>query len=249
MKGRTFTSLEAENACLRHWEETVADTRVHGTIRQQVGTVFRQVERSALQPLPRERFPFFHEGQRRVNRDGHVDVARAYYSAPPEYLGRSVWARWDSRTVRLFNSRLEQIAFHVRQEPGRFSTDARHIVSAKISGLERGAAWLLGRTRTVIGVQASRWAEGVVAARGIEGVRVVQGLLSLAQRHSAAQLEKACEVAASYQSYRLRTIRTLLKRAAPPQPALEFLDSHPLIRDLADYARVVHKAVQEEIRR
>jgi len=54
-----------------------------------------------------------------VNRDGHVEVAKPYYSAPPEYLGRSVWARWDQRVVRLFNRRFEQIALHIRREPGR----------------------------------------------------------------------------------------------------------------------------------
>ena len=248
LRGRSFASLEEENQCLWRWEETVADRRVHGTTRQQVGKVFTEVERPALGPLPLERFPFFQEGQRSVNRDGHVEVARAYYSAPPEYLGRRVWVRWDSRTVRLFNQRLEQIAIHARLEPGRFSTDARHIVSRKISSLEHGAAWMLERARTAVGVHAAGWAEAVMQARGIEGVRVVQGLLSLAKRHAAQDLEKACEVAASYASYRLRTIRTLLKRQAPKQEALPFLETHPLIRSLDDYAALVHASVQKEAR-
>ena len=57
LRGRSFTSLEEENRHLRHWEETVADTRVHGTTRKQVGKMFAEVERAALKPLPRERFP------------------------------------------------------------------------------------------------------------------------------------------------------------------------------------------------
>ena len=61
-----------------------------------------------------------------MNRDGHIEVAKAYYSAPPEYLGRRVWVRWDGRVVRIFNDRLEQIAVHVRAEPGRFSTAPAH---------------------------------------------------------------------------------------------------------------------------
>jgi hypothetical protein len=31
--------------------------------------------------------------QRTVHRDGHIELARAYYSVPPEYVGRKVWAR------------------------------------------------------------------------------------------------------------------------------------------------------------
>jgi hypothetical protein len=39
-----------------------------------------------------------------------------------------------------------------------------------------------------------------------------------------------------------------LRRQAPKQEALPFLEAHPLIRDLADYARVVHDAVQKGAR-
>ena len=100
-----------------------------------------------MRPLPTERFACFREAQRMVNRDGHVEVAKAYYSAPPEYLGRRVWVRWDARVVRIFNHRFEQIAVHARHEPGRFSTLALHLVAEKISGIERGAEWLLSKVR------------------------------------------------------------------------------------------------------
>ena len=43
--------------------------------------------------MPVERFACFSEAQRIVSRDGHIEVAKAYYSVPPEYLGHTVWAR------------------------------------------------------------------------------------------------------------------------------------------------------------
>jgi transposase len=91
LKGRRFTSLQEENRFLLDWELTVADTRIHGTTRRQVGKHFTDVERGALLPLPLEPFPSFHEGRRTVHRDGHVEVERAYYAVPPEYLAREVW--------------------------------------------------------------------------------------------------------------------------------------------------------------
>jgi transposase len=245
LKGRQFQSLEGENTFLRHWEQTVADTRVHGTIRQQVGKLFTDAERPALLPLSAERFPFFHEGQRTVHRDGHVEVDKAYYSVPPEYLGRRVWVRWDARLLRVFNDRLEQIAAHVRQEPGRFSTQKQHIASEKIAGVERGAVWLLGRIR-LLGAQAAQWAEAVIEHRGVEGVRVLQGLLSLAGRHTATLIDRACGVALSCGQYRLRTVRALIGRDAPKQEPLPFVEEHPLIRPLADYEQLVHTAFQKE---
>jgi len=38
LKGRQFPTLAKQNEHLRHWERTVADTRIHGTTRKQVGT-------------------------------------------------------------------------------------------------------------------------------------------------------------------------------------------------------------------
>jgi len=149
--------------------------------------------------------------------------------------------------VRVFNERLESIATHLQREPGRFSTQPVHIAAAKISNVERGAAWLLGQTRR-IGPQAARWSEAVVQTRGIEGVRVLQGLLHLASRHPCDQLEKACDIAWSYGSYRLRTIRTLLQREVPRQQ-LAFMDEHPIIRNLSEYAQLVHDAFQKEASR
>jgi len=198
-----------------------------------------------LLPLPVERFPFFHESRRTVHRDGHVEVAKAYYSAPPEYLGRELWARWDGHTVRLFNRRMEQIAFHVQQEPGRFSTQNQHIVSEKISGVERGIAWQLRRA-ALLGPHSQRWAEAMLHDRGVEGARVLQGLLSLANRHENQQIEAACELAQSHGAYRLRVIRELIKRRGSRQDQFEFIQEHPIIRSLSEYGRLVHAVVQED---
>jgi transposase len=246
LKGRVFTSLEEQNRYLLAWETTVADVRIHGTIRQQVGKLFAEVERPVLRPLPVERFPFFEEGQRSVHRDGHVEVAKAYYSVPPEYLGCSLWVRWDSRLVHIFNRHMEVIVVHVRRQPGQFSTQRAHMAAQKISKVERGTVWLLSQARS-IGPESARWAEAMLAARGIEGVRVLQGLLHLATRHPAAALERACAAALSHISYRLRTIRQLLKQQPQRQEVFAFMKEHPLIRDLGEYTQFVHQSLQREV--
>jgi transposase len=246
LKGHVFHSLEEENRHLLDWETTVADQRIHGTIRQQVGKVFAEVERPVLRSLPVARFPFFHEAQRAVHRDGHIEVARAYYSVPPEYLSWTVWARWDERLVRIFNTRMEQIALHIRQEPGHFSTHREHVAPAKISGVERGTVWLLTQVRQ-LGPHCSCWAESMIAARGVEGVRVLQGLLSLSHRHSAMELEKACELAAGHGSYRLRTLRALLQAHGAKQEQFAFVQEHPIIRPLAAYDELVRAAFHAEV--
>jgi transposase len=244
LKGRRFTSLEGQNNFLLDWELTVADTRIHGTTRRQVGKHFAEVERGALVPLPLEPFPSFHEARRTVHRDGHIEVDRAYYAVPPEYLAREVWARWDGRLVRIYNERMQPIAMHTKQQPGRFSTPRQYIASEKISTVERGAAWLLGKVAIRLGPHSTTWAEAMIQARGVEGVRVLQGLLSLAGRHQLSAIERACEIAIGYGAYHLRTIRLLVKRQAPKQEVLPFLSDHPMIRPITEYGQLVHDAFQ-----
>jgi hypothetical protein len=244
LKGRQFASLAAENRHLLHWEATVADTRIHGTTRQQVGKVFTEVERPALLTLPAERFPFFQEVDRKVHRDGHVEVAKAYYSAPPEYVGRRVWVRWDGHVVRIFNRQLQQIAIHAQREPGLFATAPQHIPAEKRGGLERGTVWWLRKARS-IGTDTGQWAAAMLEQRGIPGLRVLMGLVSLTNRHTDVAIDQACRVAQSHGAYRLRVIRELLKRQAAPQEQFEFIQEHPLIRSLADYGQLVHNAFEE----
>jgi len=71
--------------------------------------------------------------------------------------------------------------------------------------------------------------------RGPAGMRVLHGLLSLAAKHPVAALERATQKALHHGTWRLRDLRTLLEQAGPA-PQLDFLEPHPLIRQLDAYA-------------
>lgn len=236
LKGKVFKSLEEENRWLAEWETQVADHRIHGTTRVQVLERFEQ-ERPSLLPLPASYFPCFQEGQRCVHRDAHVEVEKAYYSVPPEHVGRRVWVRWDSRTVRIFNHRFEQIVIHARIEAGRFSTQQAHLDSRKISGVEMGAEALIARAAK-IGPKAGEWARAMMGERGVAGIRVLLGLLALTRKHGSQEIDAACELALSHGAIRLRTVRQLIERHTE-QDEFNFLSEHPLIRDMTEYGELV----------
>jgi transposase len=235
LKGRVFPGLTEENQFLLDWETRIADTRIHGTTKQQVERLFEDVERAALLPLPAERFPFFHEAHRAVHQDGHLEVDKAFYSAPPEYVGHRLWVRWDARLVRIYNDRWDEVAVHAKAEPGRFRTAAQHIPREKVSAVERGTDALLWQI-AAIGPHTRQWAEATTQARGVEAVRVLVGLKHLAGKHPCSALEEACRVALTHGAYRLRAIRQLLKRRGAEQCQFDFLASHPVIRPLSDYS-------------
>jgi len=243
LKGHTFNSLQEQNQHLLNWETRIADTRIHGTTRKQVGKLFREEEKSSLLPLPAGRFPCFTEAKRSVHRDGHIEVQKSYYSVPPEYTGREVWARWDGHLVRVFNCRMEQIIVHVQVEPGKFQTLQQHIHSHKRSKIEKGTVWLLHRA-SLIGTNADQWAQAMLKARGIQGIRVLVGLLNLVNQYDSNSIDKACEIALTHEAFRLKTIKGLIQKGGCKQQELEFIDEHPIIRSMSDYQAIVKESIR-----
>lgn len=244
LRGHEFESLAQQNTHLDHWERTIADERIHGTTTEHVRSVFESVERVALKSLPSERFPFYYEVRRKVTRDGHIAVDKAFYSVPPEYLGCTVWVRYNSRLVRILNQRMELLATHVTARPGSFSTLSAHLASEKISGVERGVEYLLKKTR-FLGPSATRWSESVIESRGVEAAKVLQGLLSLSKKHSSESIDAACDTAWRSGALNYRVIKRLLSdRAAASQQTMEFMDTHPIIRPVSEYADFIHHSLQ-----
>jgi transposase len=233
LRGRQFASLAEQNTFLAHWEATVADTRIHGTVREQVLKRFLTVERPALRALPAMFFPSFMEAPRSVHRDGYVEFAKAYYSVPPEYVGLRVWVRAESRLLRVYNQKMEQIGVHARIESGHFATSPEHIHPHKRALIEQGAEYLLGRCRR-LGPGCGAWAEAMYRHRGAYGIRSLQGLLHLAKDIPVHQLESAAARALEHACWRLRDLRALAL-ADDKVVQLGFLQAHPLIRDLSAY--------------
>src|SRR5438477_527732 len=119
LKGMRFESLEEAQAYLDQWEARWADTRIHGTTKRQVATMFAE-EKPFLIPLPLEPFRYYQYGERTVHLDGCVEVDAAYYSVPPGWIGKLVNVQWDSLHVRILDPRIHQLLReHVRQERGR----------------------------------------------------------------------------------------------------------------------------------
>ena len=233
LKGRKFSSLEAENAHLAQWESQVADQRIHGTTCKQVRRLFEE-ERPHLGTLPDSLFPCYQEALRTVGRDSFVEVDKAFYEAPPEYIGQRVWVRWDSRVVRIHNPRGEQVQIHARQEPGKFSR------VLECGGMSRPVLasckyWVdrLG----LLGSGCQQWARQAVDSRGAEALRSLMGLWNLRKKHTATALNAACLQASATGGGRLRDIKNFV--GAPAQPTFDFQDNHPLIRDLGVYSAFI----------
>ena len=243
LAGRKFSSLAEINLALAHWEKTVADLRIHGTTKRQVAQLFA-VEKPALQPLPASLFACFQEGPRTVHRDGHIEVEKAFYHVPPEYLRQDVWVRYDSREVRIFtkiaDGSLRQIQVHRRLEPGKF-TNARGIGGGQGSLQANLDYWV--KRASELGPCCEGWARAVAQNRGIGGMRSLMGLVRLIDRHSFPAVNRACERALAKGTWRLRDVRALLE-AKEIQTQITFVEHHPLIRNLSEYGIFIRAQTQ-----
>lgn len=70
--------------------------------------------------------------------------------------------------------------------------------------------------------------------RGVYGLRPLQGLLSLSRKNTADAMERAATMALQRGSWRLHDFRTLLKDEGKVVQG-EFVQQHPIIRDLSAY--------------
>jgi transposase len=243
LKGKVFESVAAENLYLLKWEESVADKRIHGTTRQQVWLRFQQ-ERPALRPVADSIFPSFTEGKRRVHRDSFVEVEKAYYEVPEEYIQRDVWVRWDGRLVRVFNDRFEQVAVHAQVDKGTFSYSEKTTSRGRMQGVERSCAWLI-RKAIKIGPKCGAWADAMFLHRGAEGIRPMYGLLGLCRSYTAERVEKACGMALDEGRYHLKDIKALLESPDTAQESMPFMEEHPMIRDIAEYGQFLKELYPE----
>ncbi len=121
-------------------------------------------------------------------------------------------------------------------EPGRQqTTEQAHIHPLKRRIADRGVSYMLSRCEE-IGPCSGAWALAMHRHRPIESIRVMQGLLvTVARVHPHEELDRAAGKAPA--ARRLAAARTSGKRwpSRPNVVQVDFLETHPLIREMAAY--------------
>ncbi len=235
LRGLRFERLDDGQAYLDRWEQRWADTRIHGTTKRQVAAMFEE-ERPALGPLPLEPFRYYQYGRRSVHLDGCVEVAAAYYSAPPGWIGRRVDVQWDDIHVRLLDPGTGQLLReHLRTQRGwhRIADDDRPARTPP-----KTLALLAAAKRA--GPAISAVCDHIHRHEGAAGVRRILGVLSLVKKHGPAVVEHAATAALELGVPTYRFLKRYLDRhsVAPP---LSLRQVDPLIRELTVYRDLIDR--------
>lgn len=219
LRARTFASWDDLRAQVRHWLDTVANVRVHGTTRRRVDEASAE-DQPCLIALPAVAAPAERRETRTVQKDGLVPIDGSYYPAPGQPAGQQVRVHIDPVRVQIFDAAGVLIATHaVPDQPTR-------LPSASAPPGRPGP----GRSRSA---QEARFlARFPDAAAFLDGLSHrmttltpihLHALARLAELYGEAALREALAVATAYRNFNARAIERILARAHPtvvPEPAV-----------------------------
>lgn len=165
-------------------------------------SVFEELDKPALRPLPRDEFLFFDTVTRKsLPANWHFEVKEGkntfYYSFPYNYAGRPGYAHVYPKKVEIYVNGVGRVAMHQRRFTGkRYVTQIEH---APLNQQERmkfnkrtGKYYRAKAAR--IGENTARVVGAILEAGPVEeqGYKSCDGLLRIAETYGDFALEKAC---------------------------------------------------------
>jgi transposase len=211
--GEELLDIEHARQHAREWCATEYGLRRHSTTQRIPREHFEAEERVALLPAPAEPYDVPLWCDPKVHRDQHAAVAKALYSLPARFRGRTLRARADRTTVRFYDG-ATLVKAHPRVAAGQRSTDAADFPPEKAAYALRDIGFLKRRAAEH-GEAVGRYAVALLdSPLPWTRMRTVYALLGLAKRYGAARLNEACATALDVDMIDVYRLRRLLERAA-----------------------------------
>ena len=211
LRNRQFFSLAELNDAV-HGCVTTLNERTSRHLGASRRTLFDDMERSALKPLPAEPYAYAAWKECRAGLDYHVEVEKHYYSVPYTLLRETMWARITARTVELFHHG-KRVAAHARSSSNRKHTTVReHMPSSH----QRYADWTperIKRQAGETGPNTSALIELILRERTHpeQGFRASVGILRHAKTYGRERLEAACDRALEIGARSYTSVTSILK--------------------------------------
>lgn len=235
LRHHTFFSLAELNAAIAELLDAL-NNRPFKKLPGSRKTLFEQLDRPAMKPLPAEPYVYAEWRKARVHIDYHLEVDAHHYSVPYPLVKQTLEVRLSAHTVEIYQ-RGQRVASHPRSYlKGRHTTLPEHMPEAH----RAYAQWTPQRL--------IHWAEKTGSATTAvvtailrsrrhpqQGFRSCLGILRLAKSYGDGRLEAACQRAHALQAYSYKSIASILKNnldqrplpepTSPPPPL-----THPNIR-------------------
>ncbi|HEY6882166.1 MAG TPA: IS21 family transposase [Polyangiales bacterium] len=220
MRNRVFHTLVALNAAIR---ECIADlnARVMRDYKASRRDLYERYERTALLPLPVDRFDVTEWKQVRANVDYHVAFDDRLYSVPSRHKNEDLWIRATATTVEVL-LRGNRVAAHPRRGEGRYATIPEHMPSSHRAQAEWTPSRILAWAEKV-GPNTRALCDAILRERPHPemGFRSCLGILRLAKQYDDERLERACGRAVAVHARSYRSVESMLRHGLDNTPLPE----------------------------
>ncbi len=218
LRHHSFFSLSELNAAITELLEAL-NTRPFRKLPGCRKTLFEQLDRPAMKPLPGARYTYAEWIHARVHIDYHVEVDGHYYSVPYQLLKRMLDVRLSAHTVECFHKG-KRVASHPRSHrKGYHSTLPEHMPKAH----QHYAGWSperLVRWAEKTGPATAELVASILASRAHpqQGYRSCLGVMRLGKQYGDERLEAACRRALAIGATSFKSLQSILKRGLDAQP-------------------------------
>jgi len=235
LRKRTFFSLGELNQAIR---ELLVRLNERG-FRKREGsrrTLYEQLDKPALRPLPAERYQYGEWKTARVNIDYHVELDHHWYSVPYQLTQREVELRATAATVEIFHQGL-RVASHARSYAPHCATT---VEDHRPKAHQRHLAWTPSRLvdwAATIGPATAQLFDRILQAKRHpeQGYRSCLGILRLGDQYPKPRVEAAARRAVELNACSYQSLKSILQRrldGAEPEsaPAAQPPLDHPNLR-------------------
>jgi transposase len=207
-RGREWSSEADMQAKALTWCSDIAGRRAHRSLEGAAPlAVFEAVEAPALSPLPKEAFELAAWSTPKVGVDCHVKVGKVLYSVPWRLIGQRVDVRESEARVEVFVE-AAVVKTWARAERGR-QTDWGDYPPDKVAFFMRTPLWCRKRAGE-LGASVAEVVGGLLEGGALHHLRAAQGVVGLADKHSAERLQAACARAVAVGDPSYRTVKGIL---------------------------------------
>lgn len=221
LRNRTFFSLAEARIAVRELVDRLNDRpfkKIPGTRR----SLYAEIDKPALKPLPQVSYEFGLFKKATVNIDYHVEYDKHFYSVPYQFRGEVVEIRATAATVEVFR-RGTRIACHPRSF---VINKATTVLEHRPKSHQQWGDWPPDRIidwASKIGPSTSALAQAIMNRQQYPelGFRSCLGILRMAKHVGNERLESACARALAIRGLSFKSVKSILDSKLDQRPLPE----------------------------
>ena len=215
---RFYSFLELNQAI---WEKLkIVNNQQFQKISASRHSLFLELDKPMLKPLPLTPFVFAEWKKDRVKRCYHINVVNHWYSVPYLLVEQMMEIRITDKTVEIFHKG-NLVATHLRAHKANgYTTNLDHLPPGHRSQAECTPEKLIEQAH-YIGQSTESWIKTTLERpdfHPLQSLRTCLGVLRLAKQYNKDRLEKACKRAQIMQAFTFKSIESILQNGLDHQP-------------------------------